>query len=99
MACPTICSDLQLRIHHFALQFRLGEIGEIRMRHGMAADLEALGVQIAHLAAIEVAGRAQESGGEVKGGVETELAEHGRGGNEVGFAAIVKGDTNARPAG
>src|ERR1039458_6766373 len=88
--------DLQLRVQDFALQFRFREIGEIRVRHRMAADLEALRVEIAHLAGIEVTGRAQESSGEVEGCVEAELAEHGRGGDKVGLAAVVKGDTNAR---
>src|ERR1035438_3633843 len=61
----------------------------------MAADLKTLRVEIAHLAGIEVTGRAQESGGEVEGCVEAELAEYGRGGDQVGLAAVVKGDTNA----
>src|SRR5712664_375872 len=34
--------DLYLRIRDFAFQFRFGEIGEIRMRHRMAADLKTL---------------------------------------------------------
>src|SRR4029077_21049851 len=88
--------DLQLRICNFALQFRLGKIGEIRMCHRMAADLKTLHVEIAHLSGIKVTGRAQESSGEVEGCVEAELAEHGRGGDKIGLAAIVEGDTNAR---
>jgi hypothetical protein len=41
---------LQLRIRDFALQFRFREIGEIRVRHRMAADLKTLRVETAHLA-------------------------------------------------
>ena len=52
--------------------------------------------ELAYLAGIEVTGRAQESSREVEGGVEAELAEHGRGGDKVGLATIVIGDTNAR---
>ena len=66
------------------------------MRHRMAADLKTLRVEILHLAGTEVAGRAQESSGEVKGCVEAELAKHRRGGGKISFAAIVEGDTNAR---
>lgn len=88
--------DLKLRIHDFALQFRFLEIGEIRVRHRMAADLKTLRIEVAHLSGIKVTGRAQESSGEVEGCVEPRLAEHGYGGDKVGLAAIVKGDTNAR---
>src|SRR5450631_4690887 len=62
----------------------------------MAADLETLRVEIAHLDGVEVTGCAQESSGEVEGRVEAEFAEYWRGGNEVGLAAIVKGDAHAR---
>src|SRR4030088_1136287 len=66
------------------------------MRHRMATDLKTLRVELAHLVGAEVTGRAQESSSEVKGGIEAELAEHGRGGNKIGLAAIIEGDTNAR---
>src|SRR6202163_2135700 len=88
--------DLYLRIHAFALQFRFRHIGEIGMRHRMAADLKSLRVEIARLDGTEVTGSAHESSGEVKGCVEAELAEHWRGGDKISFAAIVEGDTNAR---
>ncbi len=62
----------------------------------MASDLETLRVEIAHLAGIEIAGSSQESSGEIEGCVAAKLAEHGRCGDQVGLAAIVKRDTNAR---
>src|SRR6202140_428758 len=62
----------------------------------MAADLKTLRIEVAYLSGIKVAGRAQESSGEVEGCVEAERAEHGRGGEKIGLAAIVEGDTNAR---
>src|SRR5438445_2662584 len=61
----------------------------------MAADLKTLRVEILHLAGTVVTGRAQEASGEVKGCVEAERAEQGRGADEIGLAAIVEGDTNA----
>lgn len=64
------------------------------MRHGVAADLEALGVQFTHLVGGEVAGCAEEAGGEKEGCVEAELAEQGRGGDQVGLTAIIESDTN-----
>src|SRR5208337_1027255 len=88
--------DVELGIHNFAFQFWFRKIGEVRVGHRMAADLETLRVQIAHLTGIEVTGRAQESSREVEGGVEAELAEHGRGGDQVGLATIVKGKAHAR---
>src|ERR1700676_1277576 len=66
------------------------------MRHRMAADLKTLCVELAHLVGAEVTGRAQESSSEVEGCIEAELAEHGRGGDKIGLAAIVEGNTNAR---
>src|SRR5450755_4445100 len=66
------------------------------MRHRMTADLETMRVEIPYLAGIEVTGRAQESRGEIERCVAAELAEHGCGGDEVGLAAIVKRDANAR---
>ena len=66
------------------------------MRHRMAADLKTLRIEVAYLRGIKVAGRAQESSGEVEGCVEAELAEQGRGAEKIGLAAIVEGDTNAR---
>src|SRR5208282_2924817 len=87
--------DLELRLHDFTFQVWLGEIGEIRVRHRMAADLETLRVKIAHLAGIEITGRAQESSGEVESCAEAELAKHGRSSDKVGLAAIVERDANA----
>src|SRR5260370_324809 len=95
LGCPSK-TERQLGIQDFALQFWLREIGEITVRHRMAADLKTLRVELAHLAGIEVTGRAQESSGEVEGCVEAKLAEHRCGGDNVGLAAIVKGHTNAR---
>src|ERR1700694_1793153 len=66
------------------------------MRHRMATDLKTLRVELAHLVGAEVTGRAQESSSEVEGCIEAELAEHGRGGDKIGLAAIVEGNTNAR---
>src|SRR5580658_4168708 len=60
----------------------------------MAADLEALRIEVAHLAGIEVAGCAQESGGEVEGCVESKITEYGRRCNEIGLATIVESDTD-----
>src|ERR1700730_15030161 len=65
------------------------------MRHRMATDLKTLRVELAHLVGAEVTGRAQESSSDVEGCIEDELAEHGRGSNKIGLAAIIGGDTNA----
>src|SRR5216684_2580444 len=62
----------------------------------MAADLKTLRVEIAHLSGGEVTRRAQESSSEVEGCVQAEFAEHGCGGDKIGLAAIVEGDTHAR---
>src|ERR1019366_703398 len=88
--------DLEFRLHDFAFQFRLREIGEIGVGHRMASDLETLRIELTYLAAIEVTGRVQKSSRGVEGGVEAELAEHGRGRDQVGLAAIVKRETDAR---
>src|SRR5258708_28587026 len=66
------------------------------MRHRVTADLKALRVEVAHLTGIKVTGRAQESSGEVEGCIEAELAQHGRGGDKIGLATIVEGNTNTR---
>src|ERR1700688_2014340 len=66
------------------------------MSHRMAGDLETLCVQVAYLISVEVAGRAEKSSGQVEGGVEAELTKHWSGGDKVGLAPIVKGDTDTR---
>src|ERR1700691_1789429 len=60
----------------------------------MAADLETLRIEVTHLAGIEVAGCAQESGGEVEGCVESKITEYGRRCNQIGLATIVESDTD-----
>src|SRR6202166_3364828 len=81
---------LKFCIDNFALQFGIRQIVEIGMGHGVAADLESLRIQFAHLMSVEVAGSSKESCGEIKGSIEAELAEHGGGSDEIGLAAIVK---------
>src|SRR5271165_132155 len=65
------------------------------MRHGMASHLKALLIQFLELRRIEVAGSPQESRGDVERGVKTELAQQRSGGDQVGFAAVVKCDAHA----
>ena len=80
----------------FRVQFRLRKIGETKSGSSNDSQSGSPVPELAYLAGIEVTGRAQESSREVEGGVEAELAEHGRGGDKVGLATIVIGDTNAR---
>src|ERR1700688_4582311 len=74
---------LKFCIDNFALQFGIRQIVEIGMGHGMAADLESLRIQFAHLMSVEVAGSSKESCGEIEGRVEAELAQHWGGCDEI----------------
>src|ERR1039458_4591728 len=83
-------------IYDFALQFRFRKIGEIGMRHRMAADLKALRAELARLFGIEVAGHSQKSSRQIESCVEAKFTKDGSGRDQVRLAAIVEGDADAR---
>src|ERR1700675_1560469 len=82
--------ELKFCIDNFALQFGIRQIVEIGVGHRVAADLESLRIQFAHLMSVEVARSSKETGGEIEGSIEAEFAEHRGGGEQIGLAAIVK---------
>src|SRR6266850_2174905 len=64
------------------------------MRHRMASDFEAEGIQLADLNCAEIAGSAKEASREIESRVKAEFSEHWSRGNQIGLATVVECDTD-----
>src|SRR6267378_4084551 len=65
------------------------------MRHRMASDFEAEGIQLADLVCAEIAGSAKETSCEIEGGARAEFSKDWSRGNQIGFATVVERNTDA----
>src|SRR5258706_2641414 len=65
------------------------------MGHRMASDLEAEGIQLAHLSCAEISGSAEEASCEVESGAKAEFLQDWSCGNQIGFTTVVECNTDA----
>src|ERR1051325_10219439 len=77
-------------------QLVVAQVIEIAVRHRMTADLEARRAQLAQLRRRQVAAKPDAPGDDVKSRFEAEPRKLWRGGQRVGFAAVIKRDDDRR---
>lgn len=80
----------------FASKLRLGEIIQVRVRHGVAADFESRLAQFSYLARNHVAGASEKTQGYVESRAKIQTVQNRSGYSEVSFASVVEGEHNPR---